>query len=61
MASNLPVLNLRMNQIIKDKIAYIAKKNGRSSNKEIEQLIIQHITKYEAEHGEIILPDQEEK
>ncbi len=36
-----------------DKIKYIAESNGRSTNKEIEQLVIQAIKTYERENGEI--------
>ena len=36
-----------------DKLKYIAKYNGRSANKEIEQLILKHIKAWEKEHGEI--------
>ena len=40
-------------------IEYIAGHNGRSANKEIEQLILAHIAQYEKEHGEIILTDED--
>ncbi|EGY78672.1 Arc-like DNA binding domain-containing protein [Peptoniphilus asaccharolyticus DSM 20463] len=36
-----------------NKIKYIAESNGRSANKEIEQLVIQAIKTYEKENGEI--------
>ena len=35
------------------KLKYIAWNNGRSANKEIEQLILSHIANYEKEHGVI--------
>lgn len=38
-----------------DKLKYIAESNGRSANKEIEQLILELIKTYEKEHGEISL------
>lgn len=38
-----------------DKLKYIAAYNGRSANKEIEQLILKHISKFEDEHGAINL------
>lgn len=60
MPSNLPVLNLRMEQTTKQKISIIAKKNGRSANKEIEQLILKHIKEYEDEHGELEIPPPKE-
>lgn len=55
MASTLPRFTLRTEREILDKIEYIAKYNGRSSNKEIEQLLIQHISQFEKEHGKINL------
>jgi hypothetical protein len=36
-----------------DKLKSIAEYNGRSANKEIEQLIIRHIADFEREHGEV--------
>lgn len=36
-----------------NKLKYIAEYNGRSANKEIEQLIIKHIAAFEKEHGNI--------
>jgi len=36
-----------------DKLKYIALRNGRSANKEIEQLIIKHIIDFEESHGDI--------
>ncbi len=37
------------------KLKYIAEYNGRSANKEIEQLILQHIKDFEEQHGSISL------
>ena len=34
-----------------DKLKYIAEYNGRSANKEIEQLILKHISAFEKENG----------
>lgn len=53
MASNLPRYTLRTDAEILYKINYIAGHNGRSANKEIEQLIKQHIANFESEHGPI--------
>lgn len=36
-----------------NKLKYIANKNGRSGNKEIEVLIDKHIEMFEKEHGSI--------
>lgn len=43
----------RTTREVLDKIKYIAESNGRSANKEIEQLAIQAIKDYEKENGEI--------
>lgn len=48
-----PRYTLRVNRIVLNKLAYIAKYNGRTKNKEIEWLIRQHIQAFEAEHGTI--------
>ena len=38
-----------------DKLKYIADQNGRSANKEIEQLILKHIQQFEEKNGAISL------
>ena len=53
MPSKLPHYALRIPTPIMDKLKYIAEYNGRSANKEIEQLIRKHIAEYESEHGVI--------
>ncbi|MBQ3077714.1 MAG: Arc family DNA-binding protein [Clostridia bacterium] len=40
-----------------DKLKYIADRNGRSANKEIEQLILRHIEAWEQQHGPITFED----
>ena len=40
-----------------DKLKYIADRNGRSANKEIEQLILNHIATFERENGTITFDD----
>ena len=55
MPSKLPHYALRIPTPTLDKLKYIAEYNGRSANKEIEQLILAHIAKFEKEHGEINL------
>ena len=50
-----PQYGLRISSEIMDKLKYIADRSGRSANKEIEQLILAHIAKFEKEHGEINL------
>ena len=57
MPSKLPQFSIRTEQEIIDKIAYIAEKNERSTNKEITYLLKNRIQTYEAENGEIRLND----
>ena len=44
---------LRIPQILLDKLGYIADYEGRTKNKEIEQLIKKRIAEFEKEHGVI--------
>lgn len=44
---------LRVDKNIMDKIKYIAKENGRSTNKEIEVSLKSIIFEYEKENGKI--------
>ncbi|EGT3846236.1 Arc family DNA-binding protein [Clostridioides difficile] len=53
MSSTLPKYTLRINKILLEKIKYIAESEGRSANKEIEQLIKKHVENYEQIKGEI--------
>ena len=53
MENNLPRYTLRVSQELLDKLAYIAKYEGRTKNKEIEQLIKKRITEFEEIHGAI--------
>lgn len=46
---------------ILNKLDIIANKNMRNRNQEVNYALQKYITNYEAEHGEIILPDQKEK
>lgn len=57
MPSKLPHYALRIPTATMDKLKYIAEYNGRSANKEIEQLILAHIATFQKEHGEISLSD----
>lgn len=52
-----PHYALRIPVLTMDKLKYIAEYNGRSANKEIEQLILRHIAAFEKEHGEIQADD----
>lgn len=51
MPSKLPHYALRIPKKTMDKLKYIASYNGRSANKEIEQLILKHIKEWEEENG----------
>lgn len=53
MQDSLPRYTLRIPQELLDKLAYIAEYEGRTKNKEIEQLIKKRINEFEALHGEI--------
>ena len=44
---------LRIERDPLDKLAYIAEYEGRTKNREIEQLIKKRIAEFEKEHGEI--------
>ena len=50
MPSDLPQYTLRISKNTMEKLRYIAERSGRSANKEIEQVILAHIEKWEREH-----------
>ena len=54
MKDDFPRYTLRLSQILLDKLGYIAEYEGRSKNKEIEQLIKKRIAEFEAAHGVIV-------
>ena len=53
MNDSFPRYTLRVPQQLLDKLGYIAAYEGRTKNKEIEQLIKRRISEFEAEHGAI--------
>lgn len=53
MKDELPRYTLRIPQELLDKIGSIAAYEGRTKNKEIEQIIKKRIMDFEAEHGPI--------
>ena len=57
MPSKLPHYALRIPTETMDKLKYIAERSGRSANKEIEQLILNHIESWERNHGTIDFND----
>lgn len=44
---------LRINPLLMAKFAYVAEYNGRTKNREIEQLIKRCVEDFENQHGEI--------
>ncbi len=56
----LPRFTLRVNRVLLDKLEYIARSEGRTKNKEIEQLIKQRIVEFEKVNGKINLNYSEE-
>ena len=55
MKDKLPRYTLRVNQILLKKLAYIAEYEGRTKNKELEQMIKKRVTEFEEKHGEIVI------
>lgn len=59
MKSDLPRYTLRIPQLLLDKLGYIADYEGRTKNKELEQLIKKRIAEFEAQHGTISIDRHE--
>lgn len=57
MPTKLPHYALRIPTETMNKLKYIAGHNGRSANKEIEQLILKHIETWEKKHEPILFDD----
>lgn len=57
MKDNLPRYTLRIPQQLLAKLAYIADYEGRTKNKEIEQLIKKRVAEFEEEHGTIAVDE----
>lgn len=57
MPSKLPHTAIRIEPSLMRKFRYVASYNGRSANKEIEQLIRKRVEAFEKAHGPIELPD----
>ena len=53
MKDNLSRYTLRISPALLDKLGVIAEYEGRTKNREIEQLIKRRIAEFEAEHGAI--------
>ena len=59
MKDHLPRYTLRIPQVLLDKLGYIADYEGRTKNKEIEQLIKKRIAEFEEQHGVILVSESE--
>ena len=53
MTDNKSRFTLRVDPAFLEKLGYIAEYEGRTKNRELEQLIKKRIREFEAEHGEI--------
>ena len=53
MDNNLSRYTLRISKQLLDKLGYIAEYEGRTKNKELEQMIKKRILEFEKEHGKI--------
>ena len=59
MKDKLSRYTLRVEQELLDKLGYIAEYEGRTKNKELEQMIKKRIRDFEAEHGPIPVENKE--
>lgn len=59
MKDALPRFTLRIPQKMLDKLGYIAEYEGRTKNRELEQMIRRRIEAFEREHGPIQLDTKE--
>ena len=53
MRDNLPRYTMRIERPLLDRLQYISKYEGRTANKQLEQLVKRCVKEFEAEHGEI--------
>ena len=53
MKDHLSRYTLRVEQILLDKLGYIAEYEGRTKNRELEQMIKKRVHAFEAQYGEI--------
>ena len=59
MATDRIQTGIRFPETLLRKITYIAKKDHRSLNAQLEHLAQECVDAYEREHGEIMLPEEE--
>ena len=57
--SDIARFTLRTSKELLDKLGYIAEYEGRTKNKELEQMIKARITAFERKQGPIMLPKEE--
>ena len=55
MENGLARYTLRVSKILLEKFGYIAEYEGRTKNRELEQMIKKRIAEFEEEHGKIDL------
>lgn len=53
MKDKLPRYTMRIDRLLLDKLQYIAKYEGRTANKQLEQLVKKHIIEFENQNGVI--------
>ena len=53
MKDNLPRYTMRIERPLLDRLQYISKYEGRTANKQLEQLVKRCVKEFETEHGEI--------
>ncbi|MBQ7573586.1 MAG: hypothetical protein IJT23_04950 [Clostridia bacterium] len=53
MKDKLPRYTMRIDRVLLDKLQYIAKYEGRTSNKQLEQLVKKCVCEFENQNGEI--------
>ena len=58
MKDNKSRFTLRIDPELLEKLGYIAEYEGRTKNRELEQLIKRRIQEFEGEHGEILMQDE---
>ena len=57
MKDSLPRFTLRVPQVLLYKLGYIAEYEGRTKNRELEQMIRRRVADFERQHGEIRLDE----
>ena len=58
MKNEYPRYTMRIPQEYLDKLGYIADYEGRTKNKELEQLVKKRISEFEEQHGTIVLEEK---